>query len=139
MGSFFLIGFYCLFVQRSMPHSLGGPPLHRCGVRPQQFLPSKQHKHQGPGRGLDLPTKRMQGQHATTVLARRIQSFAKLFSSGVSLIPKCAMESARILPLLSLHGVEEDQKRWSEGPGKPLLLQIDKVRRGREKQCLPKF
>ena len=41
-----------------------------CGARPQQFLPSKQLKHHKPGRGLDLPTKRMQGQRATTVLAR---------------------------------------------------------------------
>ena len=45
-------------------------PYH--GARPQQFLPSKQLKHHKPGRELDLSIKRMQGQHATTVLARRL-------------------------------------------------------------------
>ena len=45
-------------------------PTPHCGTRPQQFLPSKQHHK--PGRGLDLPTKRMQGQRTTTVLARRL-------------------------------------------------------------------
>ena len=54
-----------------MPHSRGGPPLPHCGARPQQFLPNKQLKHREPGRGYYLPTKRMQGQRSTTVLARR--------------------------------------------------------------------
>ena len=34
--------------------------------------PSKQLKHHGPGQRLNLPTKQMQGQRATTVLARRL-------------------------------------------------------------------
>ena len=49
--------------------SQASPTLH-CGARPQQFLPSKQLKHHKPGRGLDLPTMRMQDQRATTVLAQ---------------------------------------------------------------------
>ena len=49
------------------------PPIH-CGAQPQQFLPSKQLKHHKPGWGLELPTKRMQGQRATTVLARTLDS-----------------------------------------------------------------
>ena len=47
-------------------------PTPHCGARPQQFLPSKQLKHHKPGQKLELPTKRMQGQHTTTVLARRL-------------------------------------------------------------------
>ena len=49
-----------------MPHSHGGPLLHHCGARPQQFLPSKQLKHHGPGLGLDLSTKGIQDRRATT-------------------------------------------------------------------------
>ena len=64
-----LLGF-CLEVYASQPWWTPAAPLW-CPTT--AVPPSKQLKHHGPGWGLDLSTKRMQGQCTTIVLARRLK------------------------------------------------------------------
>ena len=87
-----------------------GKPNPHCVARPQQFLPSKQLKYHKPGRGLELPTKRMQGQRATTVPARRPTSTAALARvqlQSASHVPRAraclAILTAQLVPHIGCH------------------------------------